>query len=358
MRGEIIIRNKKLINYINKDEIKHLAIIGLAKNAGKTVTLNNLVKEAVNEGLNLALISYGRDGEDIDAITLQEKPRIYIPPNTVFVTAQNAYLKSDLVAEIVAKTGINSLMGEVIIYRSGHQGGYIELVGINSSSGVKKIKENMPKNLDLILIDGALDRRSSAMPELTEAFIVATGAVVANTEDLVIKKSLHEIRRLTLPKVKKDFLEEKSLEVIKKAKDGILYKDGHIEYLNSKTSFGHIQEIGKKDNKDISALIISGALIDSFVEKLLYNLELEDINLIVRDGTRVFVNKRNLNLLEKSNIKLQVLNNLNLIAVTVNPTSPYSPGLDSAKLVNGLKNRLSDVPVYDILSEKYQSIER
>ena len=198
------------------------------------------------------MISYGRDGEKVDAITLQEKPRIYIPPNTVFVTAHNAYKKSDIQADIIARTGIDSLMGEVNIYKSFTKGGYIELVGINSSSRVKKIKEMMPSDIDLTLIDGALDRRSSAMPALTDAFIIATGAVVGNTEDLVIKKTFHEIRRLSLAEVKDSGLRDKAKEFLAKNQDGIVYKDGSSEPLTSETSFGHIKEL--KNNDKNSAL--------------------------------------------------------------------------------------------------------
>ena len=312
----------------------------------------------MSKDIKLALISYGRDGEKVDAITLKEKPRIYIPPSTVFVTAANAYQKSEVKAEIIAKTGIDSLMGEVNIYMSKNQGGYIELVGINSSSRVKKIKNMMPADIDLILIDGALDRRSSAMPALTQGFIMATGAVVGNTEELVIKKTIHEVRRLSLPQVKDEELKKEAKNFINKAKDGILYKDGGIDYLESRTSFGHISELKNKNYNQIESLIINGALIDSFVEKLIYDLELKDINLIVRDGTRVFLNKRNLNLLENSKIKLKVLNSIHLLAVTVNPTSPYSASLDSEDIINGLKNKLKQVPVYDIMSKKYKSIER
>ena len=322
------------------------------------MTLNNIVKEAVVKDIKLALISYGRDGEKVDAITLQEKPRIYIPPSTIFVTAANAYHKSEVKAEVIAKTGIDSLMGEVNIYKSKNQGGYIELVGINSSTRVKKIKKMIPADIDLILIDGALDRRSSAMPALTEGFIMATGAVIGNTEDLVIKKTIHEIRRLSLPEINNDFLKEKVKNLINKGQDGILYKDGSIDCLESRTSFGHIKELKSKDYDKIRALIINGALIDSFVEKLIYDLKLKNINLIVRDGTRVFLNKRNMNLLENANIKLEVLNNIHLLAVTVNPTSPYSASLNSPKIINGLKDKLHQVPVYDIMSEKYKSLER
>lgn len=252
---------------------------------------------------------------------------------------------------------MDSLMGEIFIYKSGaDQEGYIELVGINSSSRVKKIKKLMPYDLDLVLIDGALDRRSSAMPALTDGFIMATGAVVGNTEELVIKRTIHEKRKLTLAKVYDNEIRDKVELLIDEGRDGILYSDGRIAYLDSKTSFGHIKELKEKDLENITALIINGALIDSFVEKLIYSLEIKDLDLIVRDGTRVFLNKRSMNLLENSEIRLKVLNSIQLLAVTVNPTSPYSPGLDSMRLVSGLQDKLNNIPVYDILSEEYQSI--
>ncbi|MGM0411355.1 MAG: hypothetical protein ACQEQF_11435 [Bacillota bacterium] len=338
--------------------MKHLAIIGLAKNAGKTVTLNKVVKEAFEKNVKMALISYGRDGEKVDSITLQEKPRIYIPPHTVFVTAENAFRKSSIEAKTLVETDIDSLLGKVNIYKSKGNGGNVELVGINSSSRVKKIKEKIPNDVDLILIDGALDRRSSAMPSLTEAFIMATGAVLANTEDLVIKKTMHEIRRLTLPQVSSKLLKKKVENIFDKGKDGIILKNGNLKFLESKTSFGHLKELQNMDCSKIDSLIINGALIDSFVEKLIYDLKLKDLNIIVQDGTRVFLNKRNMNLLEKANNELKVFNNLNLLAVTVNPTSPYSASLDANKIIKGLNAKLAKIPVYDILSEKYKSIER
>ena len=353
----IIVFNKKLIDQIDTEQIKNLAIIRIAKNAGKTVTLNNLVKEAKDKDLKLALISYGRDGEEVDAITRQEKPRIYIPPHTYFVTASKAFNKSDLKAEIVANTGKESLMGRVNIYQSQSEGGHIELVGINSARRVREIKDMIPQDNDLFLIDGALDRRSSAMPALTEGFILATGAVVGNTVDLVMKRTMHEINRLTMPVVDNAHLRTTALSLFKDGSDGILYDDGKVDILTSRTTFGNIKEIREKELDKIRAFFFNGALIDSFIEKLLYKLRVHDCDIIVRDGTRIFLNKRNLNLLKKSAINLQVLNSLRLLAVTVNPTSPYGVKLDSERLVARLRNKIDGVPVHDIMSQDYQSLK-
>ncbi len=349
---------KKIIEYIIESKIRYMAIVGLAKNAGKTVTLNTIVKEAVEQGLKLALLSYGRDGEEIDAITLKKKPRIYIPPSTIFVTAEKALGKSNIKAELLQRTGLKTLMGEVNIYRATGEG-FIELVGINSGSSLDLIKNLLPENLDLVMVDGALDRRSSAMPDLTDGLVLATGAVVGNREELVVDRTITEIEKLTLPELRDPRMIKYSRQLFLKKSGGIINSKGQLIPLESSTSFGSIREIEKRlDQNSLTALILPGALIDSFVENLLYSLKLKDCSLIVQDGTRNFLNKRNLNLLKKFNVELKVLDSIELLAVTVNPYSPYGVYLDSEQLVEKIEGRIFPVPVFDLLSDEYQGRER
>lgn len=328
----------------------------MAKNAGKTVTFNTILKEATAKGLNLGLVSYGRDGEDIDAITRQEKPRINIPPHTLFVSARKALEKSNLTAEIVHGTGFNTLLGEVYVYRTGKEGGQVELVGVNSGSQLKKIKHLFAETMDLMLIDGAIDRRSSAVPSLADGFILATGAVVGNTEHLVTQKTLQSIEKLTLPVVRQPAFREKCQEILSKGENSVIYKDGNHTLLSSNMIFTAGKDIIETNPKGIEALVLNGALIDSFAEELLLSLGLKDCKLVVRDGTKIFLTKRTLNLLKKSGLELQVLDAVKLIAVTVNPFSPYGVALDAKVIINRLREHLENTPVYDLLGEEYLSI--
>ncbi len=374
---------KKIIDYILERKLKYVAIIGLAKNAGKTVAFNNLVVEARAKGLKLALFSYGRDGEEVDAITFKKKPRIYVPPRDIFATTEQAFYVSNLNGTLLTKTGIDTLLGEVNIYQSGSKGGYVELVGINSVSRLQEMEKLLPGEVDLVLIDGALDRRSSAVPTLSEGIILATGAVIGNTEELVVSRTMAEIEKLTLPKITDPFLKERVKEVYSTGKGGIVLADGKLLTLKSTTSFGSIKEIieilnngspasklertinkgslnkgvliediGIKADK-IRALILNGALVNSFIEKLFQYTNLKNFQLFVRDGTRVFLDKSKLNLLERREIKLEVFNPINLLAVTVNPVSPYGARLSSRVIVNKLRQKLNDIPVYDVMSDEY-----
>src|SRR4029077_15989413 len=56
---------------------RRLALVGLAKNTGKTVTLAAILAEHAAAGLPVGVTSIGRDGEEHDVIDARiEKPRV------------------------------------------------------------------------------------------------------------------------------------------------------------------------------------------------------------------------------------------------------------------------------------------
>ena len=347
---------KRLIDYILEERVRYLAIIGLAKNTGKTVTFNKIIDEATEIGLKLVLMSYGRDGEKIDAVTRQKKPRIHVPPGCIFITTEGAFEKSDITASLVKKTGFNTILGDINIYRSVGKGGYIELAGVNSNIQLKKIKKLIRNRGDLFLIDGAIDRRSSAVPLLTEGFILATGAVVGNTEELVVKKTLDEVRKLTLPKIEDPVLIKYARNLFEKGESAAVEHNYKYGILTPDETFGNIQQIKSLKIPDPKALILNGALVNASVEELIFSLKLQNFKIIVKDFTRVFLDTQNLNLLKNRNIELYVLHSAKLLAVTINPATPYGINLDSNKLVKSLRINLNCTPVYDLLNEEYRSI--
>ena len=348
---------KKIIDYIIENGITSLAIIGLAKNAGKTVTFNQIISESSNKGLKLALFSYGRDGEEIDAVTRQKKPRIFIPAHQILATTEKAYDSSQLEGDLLAHTGLHTLLGEVNLYQAGPAGGYIELVGINSAAKLQQVKKLLPPDVDLVIIDGAIDRRSSAMPLLVEGIILATGAVVGNSEQLVSKRTLSAINKLTRPAVKDQVISAKARQLWLEHSVGLLLGNKQLLPLQSRTSLTSVRELkgilSEIQPAKIDTIILGGALVDTFAEELIYSLKIKNCQLVVRDGTRIFLSKRNLNLLVNNNIDLLVLDTIKLLAVTVNPFSPYRANLDSAVIVKQLRENLPDIPVYDVLSAEY-----
>lgn len=348
-------KQNSLLELVRESGVNCLAIIGLAKNCGKTITLNTLIGEAAKADVKLAVASYGRDGERIDVLTLKEKPRIFIPPETCFVTAEKLFEKSTTEAEIVTDTGLDTPLGRVKIYRSGGRGGSVELAGVNRGSGMVMIRDLLPDDIELFLIDGAMDRRSSAIPSLAHGVILATGAVVGNTVDLIVQRTMDEVERITTPPCNDREVRLIAGEILNTGKTGLI-RDGEIVAFGN-GAFCGLWEPDCFRLRTGDCLVLSGALTDSFAESLILEHESGHCTVIVRDGTRVFLNSRNMKLLKKRSISLRAYGPITLIAVTVNPYSPYGSGVHSDLLVETMKRSLRDTgmetPVFDVLSKDY-----
>lgn len=352
----VITMNKKnLLELTLENSVSCLAIIGLAKNAGKTVVLNTLIREAVEADVKLAIASYGRDGEDIDVITLKEKPLIFIPPDTYFVTAENLFEKSSIKGAVVIDTEMDTLLGNVKIYKSGAIGDSVELVGVNRGPRMMKIKELLPEDTELFLIDGALDRRSSAIPSLTHGMVLATGTVVGNSVDLIVQRTMDEVGRFTLPPCPDEQISKTAGRILGSGQSGLI-RNGEIISL-SDNSFGQTIVPAHYRVESGDSLVFSGALTDSAAEELIYIYKASDCTIIVRDGTRTFISRRNMNLVKKNRIRLCVYESIKLIALTVNPFSPYDSMVDSDLLLDNMRESLRksgiEIPVFDVLSKDY-----
>ena len=78
-----------------------IAIVGLAKNAGKTECLNYILRKVKNTGKRFALTSIGIDGENRDQVCQTPKPEIEIFEDMIFITTEMHYRSKRLVAEIM-----------------------------------------------------------------------------------------------------------------------------------------------------------------------------------------------------------------------------------------------------------------
>ncbi|MFP4661611.1 MAG: hypothetical protein ACLFPF_05420 [Halanaerobiales bacterium] len=349
--------SKRMIRHILDKGINCLAIIGMAKNSGKTVAFNTIVREGTTYGLKLALVSYGRDGEDIDSLTLKKKPRIKVSTGNIFVTAERVFRAANVEAKLISTTDFHTPFGKINIYRARGKGN-VELIGVNTINQLQRVKEQLPADIGLVIIDGALDRRSSAIPELAGGIVLSTGAVIANTEEKIVEKTIHEIRRVSIPGVYESAIRDMLKKPDQQGRNAVITSQGKVFSLKSSTSFsvnklsGQLSSISNK----INVLFLKGALVNSFAEELINRLGLNNCRIIVRNGTRIFLDKSVFNLLEKYNVRLRVLNEIKVIGITVNPVSPYGLKVDSSKLINKLRKRIDNIPIYDLMSDEYLSL--
>lgn len=187
-----------------------VSIVGMGKNCGKTVALNHIINEALNKNMTLGLISTGRDGESKDLVTETEKPSIYVEEGTLVATTTKLLPLSDATIEIIEVTDYSTSLGEVLIGRAVY-GGCVQIAGPQSTRGIKDVSEKMLKmGADMVLVDGAIDRRSSAAPSVSQAVILSTGAVVNRDMNRVIEETVHLVNLFNIPALE----DPKALRVI------------------------------------------------------------------------------------------------------------------------------------------------
>ncbi|MBY8985290.1 MAG: hypothetical protein KGD65_09500 [Candidatus Lokiarchaeota archaeon] len=338
-----------LINdYFTKIETpKVISIIGLAKNVSKTTTLNYIIKN-INENYVLGLTSIGRDGEKYDVITDLPKPQIFVKKGTYVVTATQCFEENEIKFDVIKKTGFNTPLGEVMILKA-NGNGYIELAGPSINYQLKKICDEL-KNLgcDLIMVDGAFDRKSYSTPLISDATIISTGASVSRNMKEVIDLTVHTINLLSLVRETNEEIINLAKKIIKKSKVGIINNNNSIKFLEVSTALDSAQEILDNLDEQSKYIIINGAITDKLLEDLMRSTKkYKDLIILVVDGTKLFINNKTLKKFQKKGGVIKVLNSINILAVTINPTSPEGYEFDKEVFLKSLTEVLT-IPVYNL----------
>jgi hypothetical protein len=332
------------LNNITKYSI--ISIIGLAKNVSKTTTLNYIIKNL--KGYKLGLTSIGRDGEKYDVITQLPKPRIFVEEGTYVATAQQSLENSEVKVEIVKKTGIETPMGEVLISKATTPG-LIELAGPSINHQLSIVCKNL-KDLgcDIILVDGAFDRRAYATPLISDATILSTGASVSEDIKSVVDLTVHTVELLTLESETNKLIINLARNVLEKNKIGIINKDNSIKELGLLTALNAAKEITESLDDKSQFIVIKGALTGKLLEDLMkLTNKYKNLTFLVEDGTKLFLSKNTFKKFIKKGGFLKVLNPIKIIAITINPTSPEGYKFNKSEFLRLLKQNIK-IPIYDL----------
>ncbi len=325
-----------------------VSIVGTFKNAGKTVTLNEIIAQAGEKGIPIALISTGRDGEKRDVLTETEKPPVFVHKGTIIATVENAIKGEYAGLEIFSVTDYNTPMGRVVIGRV-LEDGYVEISGPYSSRTIRSMCEEMLRfGAKLVLIDGSLDRRASAAPFVSDGTVLATGASLARSLDLVIDKTLHIINNYSIARVEKGEVRDLAENIIELGKTGIIDNELFVTYVDTQTSLQSGSIISQYLTKDTEYLVLSGSATSGTLKDIMQNAD-KSLKVIVKDGTRIFLSEREMHLLEKMGMELRVVDNINIIAVTVNPYSPEGYYFDPRGFLENMRRAIPHIPVFDVM---------
>lgn len=327
-------------------DYKRISIIGMEKNVGKTTLLNKLIND-IEDKKKLGLTSIGRDGEDLDVVTNTDKPRIYVRKGTIIATGRDCLSKCDITKEILYVTNFTTPMGDVVIVRA-LSDGYVDIAGPSYNTQVRIVIELMERfGSQLVIVDGALSRKSTAISDVSDATILSTGAALSLDMFKVIEETKKTVNFLMLDELK-DEIKREIREDFKDKKALLIYKNNEKIFLDVNNSIDLSKKIKEFLNKEIKYFCIRGAItakiIETFVENRGY---FEKITLIVEDGTKFFIESSLYERAKLCGIDFKVLNKINLLFITCNSYSPLGVNFDKKEFKKRLEAEIV-VPVIDV----------
>ena len=324
-----------------------VSIIGMCKNAGKTTVLNEIIRELSAAGCVMGLTSIGRDGESKDLVTGTQKPGIYVREGTLVATAADLILHHcDVTREILSATGISTPMGDVAVLRA-RSDGNIQLAGPSLTSQLAVVREEFFRmGADKVIIDGALSRKTLCSRKVTEATILCTGASYHKNIDTVIEDTAYTCQILTLPETEDAELRRAAEEMTDPR--GILVA-GDDGVWTVPPGMALEDALRNPRAAKARAVFFGGALSDFLLKPLIMSSEkLDGLAFVARDSTKILLKQDSCEKLRRRGVTLQVLDSVNLTAVTVNPFSAYGFHFPKEELMARMEARVG-LPVINVM---------
>ena len=314
---------KKINNY------SVIGIVGLAKNTGKTTTLNYILDHLDNN--KIGLTSIGLDGESFDQITYLPKPSIYVSPGMVVATAKDVLNRVNFKYEILEETNLKTALGVICIIQILSKGQII-LAGPTTNKDLEILIKTFKKYVNQILIDGAFNRKTFASIESIEAIILATGAALSKDMNETIQKTKQIVSSFNLP-MTNSYIEKTHHMAIITKKGVILFNKKDMDEILTY-------------QKHVEAIEFKGALTSKMVNYMVMH-KMKNFNLIIEDPTKIMIDHNQYEHLNQLGVKLFVLNQVPIIALTINPFSPSGHHYDKSIFYQEIKKQI-DIDIYNV----------
>jgi hypothetical protein len=322
-----------------------LALVGLAKNTGKTQTLAAILDEHARSATTVGVTSIGRDGEEHDVIDARiDKPRVRLEQGSLVATTGALLRASGLAHERLALTGVRTPLGEVQLARL-DEGGIVEVAGPSAAADVHSVSDQMLElGAEQVLIDGAIDRRAASSPTVAEGLVMATGAILGTDIQAVVEATTDAVDLVRLPRAGGELRAAVEL-------DRRLVLNGDPAQIAALL----------REHPEADTFIVLGALGERFLDGLLAartERAGRELRVVAGDPTRVFLSRRGPRWYARQGVSIVVRETIALLAITVNPVAPQSHRFDSQMLRELISSAVSDVPVVDVLDASYLALAK
>ena len=339
-----------LLDLIRESGVRTVSFVGMAKNVGKTVAYNHLVSEAAAAGVRLGLTSFGRDGEKNDAVFSVPKPRIQAPAGAVIATARGSLPNGEAEVEALRNTGFRTALGEVIVGRV-RRAGSLELAGPTMIGQHREIAAALFElGAELVLVDGALDRASSAVPSLTDAAILSTGAALGSGMRVVLERTRDRIERFSLPQVADPLQLKLCRGLAVRAKAALIDRDRGVRILQTESSLTAGPQLAAALTPETRLVFLAGAVGDDVLQNLTGSLHTaRELALVINNGTCLFCGRPVWREFMARGGRIAVVDPIRLLAVTLNPTTVTGAGFDPRAFLELAREALAPYPVVDVV---------
>ncbi|WP_018133035.1 lysine 5,6-aminomutase reactivase subunit KamB [Effusibacillus pohliae] len=334
-----------LYEHVQAAGVRRLAMIGLAKHAGKTTALNTIIEEASQAGVSLSLQSIGVDGERFDSLIGVAKPAVQAPAGGLIATAADALEQATAKLELLEATGVPSALGEIFIARVTEPGSVL-LAGVRQVEQAGTLLAKLEKwGARLHLIDGAFDRMASATPDLVDAIVLCAGASVGRTIVDVARETRAALARLQLPPVEQEW--ERELAALARTTACIAAGGPGME---PKVLSGvnplllHPRSIPDWP-EDAVAVAVPGVVTDRLLEMWEGLVQ----TVILRDGTHMMGTLAGWKRFARKGGRLLAERAIRIVAVTVNSVSVEGYRLPRHELLDAIQQIAGGLPVVDCL---------
>ncbi len=286
------------------------------------------------------MTSIGLDGEEIDQITYQEKPRIFAKIGYIIATAKDTLKSFQAEYEILEETDIRTSIGTIVIARITKEGNVL-VAGPSIISDMQRLIKVIEKYKPTkILIDGAFFRHSTA--RLSQATIFVVGANLSARIEKVVNNARLSIKKFSLP----EYIDKAKLS----GREKVCLVNGNEEIieLGHSSILGKGKELFTETNQNVKYIFLPKALTNDFAKELVKKRKEYDFDIIVNSPVNIQLDETNLDNLFKINRRIFVLDSVNLVAVCYNPTSPRGYSFDEKEF----REKLSEITQLEVINVK------
>jgi hypothetical protein len=186
----------ELLELARAADARSIFVVGTGRDVGKTTALRAIYAAAAAAGVQTGLVSIGREGDATLQSEVRTKPRLWLYPQTVFVTARGSLPRTPA-AEILKLSRLQSPAG-ALLYARVASSAFYQLVGPPAASGIREIIDELSALSETVIVDGAVDR-IAALAGSRGAVIVACGAAGATTMQEAVDEVAALVARLRVP---------------------------------------------------------------------------------------------------------------------------------------------------------------